>query len=252
MKILKIFLTSAVVLMTMALPTLASDRQASIYRIQNRVEAKSQGSGWGPANLYMSLYSGDKIRTGSAAKAQIMYSDGSITRIGSQTIMTIQGRQINLNRGKVYVRVKKGSGGFKIRTRSAIAAVMGTEVIVESTETTTKVTVLEGTVEVTGDIGQSIQLDAGTSSSILMNQAASAPTPVDVNQYKQNEPLTESIENKNDNTNEIMPEEMPEVTNNNTFHIMNEPLNSDNTTKLEERKVEDLIPQTGELEIIVK
>ena len=257
MKSLKIFMAAAVLLASLALPSLGSTRQASIYRMQNRVETKAQGSGWGSAYLYMSLYSGDKIRTGSAAKAQIMYSDGSITRIGSQTIMTIQGRQINLNRGKLYVKVKKGSGGFKVRTRSAVAAVMGTEFIVDATETTSKITVLEGKVEIMGDIGNAIQLDAGTSSMIPLNQAPSEPVIIDINQYKQNEPLTSPIENKNDNVTETMPDETPDVIIENPNVIegefVNEPLGPDNKQEgIVLRDPKDIIPQTGELEILIK
>lgn len=274
MKGLKVFFISAFTLVAVSFPSWAGDRQAAITRIQNRVEAKV-GATWLPARLHMSLYAGNKIRTGANSKAQLMYTDGTVTRLGSQTILTVQGRQINLNRGKIFVRAKKGGGGLKVRTPSAVAAVTGTEFTVEvASDNSTVVTVIEGSVNVMGEIGTSLQLDAGNSSMVMLNQPPANPVPVNIDEYKQKEEIIAPIDSDQkesavSNTSDPMPEDTPDKpennnttvvttpTNTDSNKLINAPLNSDNPVKPAQedvRKPEQLntSPTTGELEIIIK
>jgi len=90
-------------------------------------------------------------------------------------------REIRLDAGKIWMNIKKSGAGMRIITPGAVAAVTGTELMVEfdQAKQTTEVTVFEGAVNVTGDVGDLVKVTAGTTSRVPFNAPALAPTPVD-------------------------------------------------------------------------
>jgi FecR protein len=93
----------------------------------------------------------DVMRTGTGARAEMIADDGTITRVGANTIFSFDPAQrtINLDQGSLLFHAPHGKGGGTIRTGSATASVLGTTIIVTSTPNGGfKVLDLEGEAEV--------------------------------------------------------------------------------------------------------
>lgn len=106
------------------------EHKAVIKKIKNQVEYKYEDNLWDTAKINQVIVPVTSIRTGAASKAEIMYSDGTVTRIGSDTFFTFldkQNRAVQVQLGSAWFDVKKKSYGLKIYTANAIAVITGTE-----------------------------------------------------------------------------------------------------------------------------
>jgi hypothetical protein len=106
----------------------------------------------------------DIIRTGPASRAEMIAEDKTITRVGANTIFSFDAatRTIDLEKGSLLFHSPKGKGGGTIKSGSAIAAVLGTTIMVGSTpDGGFKVVVLEGTAKVKLNNGHTQTLHAG-------------------------------------------------------------------------------------------
>lgn len=159
--------------------------EATITKVVRQVEwQRHRTSRWQKARLETLLLVGDTVRTGDTASAELRYGDGSVTRVGSLTSLTLTGdrkREIRLEGGKIWLNIKKSGAGMKIITPGAVAAVTGTELMVEfdPVRKTTEVTVFEGAVNVTGDVGNLVRVMAGTTTRVPFRAPAVAPMPLD-------------------------------------------------------------------------
>ncbi len=109
-------------------------RKSIIKSLQNKVELKFGESMWREARADQLVRPGTSIRTGSLAKAELMYPDGTITRIGSRTNLTVLDkdiRAVKLDSGKLWFKVTKKSAGLRIYSPTAVAAITGTEGVAE-------------------------------------------------------------------------------------------------------------------------
>ena len=121
------------------------------------------------------LEEGDVVRTDETGRTEILYGDGSLTRLDVETTFEIvklvaedRGRETatRLDSGNTWHRVKKlsESDSFSVSTASATAAVRGTAFVVRCDEDgTCTFTVIEGVVEITLEDGTVITLRAGQS-----------------------------------------------------------------------------------------
>lgn len=151
----------------------------------------SRGGRWVNAYRGLPLRSGSYVRTGSSSRAQIHYADGTVMRLGSRSIARIRyvGRKsVNVKRGKAYFKVQKQRRRMKVRTRTAVATVLGTEFVVEvqegqqPNEENTRITTLEGNVGVTGpDGGNGIEVGAGMTTEVPQGQKPRNPAPANPN-----------------------------------------------------------------------
>lgn len=106
----------------------------------------------------------DFLQTGRGSKARLEAEDGTVTRVGPNTLFSFQesDRTINLKRGSLLFHSPEGRGGGRVVTASATASVVGTTVIVEATEDGGfKVFVLEGEARVTFPDNTTRLLNAG-------------------------------------------------------------------------------------------
>ena len=148
------------------------------------------------------LYPGDTITTGAGATADIFFSDGSVSRLGENSELTISEEssseknaddnivtkiKLKLLNGKIWnkvVRLAQGSE-FNIETTSAIAGVRGTEfgacvndpMLCPSEET---VIVKTGTVEVSKTDASGVPLGAVVT--LEVNDTAPEPVMINVSQ----------------------------------------------------------------------
>lgn len=158
--------------------------QATVTKIVKLVEwQRSRTTRWQKASLENLLLVGDTIRTGADAKTELQYGDGSVTRVGSLTSLTLTGdgkRELRLDSGKVWLHIQKGGAGMRVITPGAVAAVTGTELLVEfdPVKQLTEVTVFEGSVNVISDVGNLVRVLGGTTTMVPHNAPAAAPVPL--------------------------------------------------------------------------
>lgn len=165
-------------------PVLAEDKRGEIDRSINLVQidkGKDNVRNWQKAEKGNVVSLGDTVRTGLRSVAQISYDDGTITRIGSRSTVTVNDRKLTLKRGYMWGKVnKETTKGLKIFTSSAVASILGTEFFVENVGNSTILVVLEGEIEFKGKKG-TVKVTEGTFATIDFNGNVSDPMVFDKN-----------------------------------------------------------------------
>lgn len=157
---------------------------AKLTKVVRQVEwQRATTSVWQPAILNNLLLPGDALRTGAGSHAEMLYGDGSVTRMGSLTSLVLTGdrrREVRLSAGKLWLQIQKGGAGMRILTPGAVATVTGTELLVEfdAARRATEVTVFEGSVNVNGDVGELVRVMAGTTTRVPLQSPAAVPVPL--------------------------------------------------------------------------
>lgn len=128
--------------------------------------------------------SGEQVlRTGLRSRAELIFGDESIARIGSNAVFTFvpEQREMFLGRGLMLYQAPKNSGPTRISTATATASITGTTLLVEVGENVTKIILLEGamSVSIPGRLGEYVTLKPGQML-IFPNDATRLPNPVDV------------------------------------------------------------------------
>src|SRR5262245_42096329 len=133
----------------------AGEPVGKVASVQNKVETKASSAGdWTAATLQQSLRELDRIRTGPASRAAILYSDQTLQRINEKSEVEV----LPPSAGDPGVlRVISGTHYFSSRapqqynrneTPSVTAAIRGTEFVVEVGDGgITTVTMIEGVVD---------------------------------------------------------------------------------------------------------
>ncbi|HEY9842343.1 MAG TPA: FecR family protein [Candidatus Obscuribacterales bacterium] len=188
---------------------------AKVAYVFNQVQV-SRGGRWLSAANGTAVNSGAYVRTGSNSRAQIHYSDGSVMRLGSRSIARIRevgAKNVQLNRGRAYFKVAPQQQKMRVRTRTAVATVLGTEFVVEVKEsgaqtgqlgpqahqiggaapaqladvdmTVTQITTLDGLVGVSDANGQNgIELPEGMTTFIGTGGAPRTPEEIDLENFE--------------------------------------------------------------------
>jgi len=110
----------------------AAFNQARVTRIQNRVNYGEVRGGRAavtrPAVVNDIVRENDYLLTEIEARAELRYEDGSVVRIGQNTVFSFDAdtRRLTLDRGSLIFYIPKGSGGGQIKTPSLTAAITGT------------------------------------------------------------------------------------------------------------------------------
>jgi len=102
--------------------------------------------------------------TGVRSRAELQASDGTVTRVGANSVFSLgEGkRQLYLEKGTLLFHSPAGKGGGVIRSSGAMASVLGTSIVVSATQDGGfKLLVLEGNAKATLPKGESISLGAG-------------------------------------------------------------------------------------------
>ena len=117
-----------------------------------------------PATVKLKLHSPDRLRTGPLSRAELEATDGTITRLGANTLFAFDRatRTLQLDRGSLLFHSPTGRGGGTVRSPSASASVLGTTIIAAATsDGGFKLLVLEGQAQVDFVNGARQQLTAG-------------------------------------------------------------------------------------------
>lgn len=146
------------------------------------------GSGPQPLTVNATVHPGDAI-VSNAGKAQIVLDDGTIISVGENTRVRIThertgnaaATRLGVVSGALRLLVAKmtPAGKFEVETETAIAAVRGTDWVIEVTPERTSVAIVSGVVAVSGRDGNvqaTVVLDARGQGTDV--RRGSPPTPV--------------------------------------------------------------------------
>jgi hypothetical protein len=118
------------------------------------------------------------IKTGADSRAELVAEDQTVTRVGANTIFSVEAnsRDVNIAKGSVLFHSPAGKGGGNIKSAGATASVLGTTLIVGANQAGGfKVMLLEGKGQVSGAGGGATRLNAGQMSFAMPGQAPSQP-----------------------------------------------------------------------------
>ncbi len=106
-------------------------RQATVTRTQNQVnygEVKGDRSELRPAAVADVIRASNFLQTETDSRAELKYDDGSLVRVGQNTVFSFEAitRTLSLGKGSMIFYVPKGSGGANVKTPSLTAAITGT------------------------------------------------------------------------------------------------------------------------------
>lgn len=105
--------------------------EATVTRIQNKVNYGEQQGGQSvtrPAAVQDVVRARNFLLSETDSRAELQYPDGTIVRIGQNTVFSFEAdsRTLNLTKGTFIFYVPKGQGGAMIKTPSLTAAITGT------------------------------------------------------------------------------------------------------------------------------
>ena len=103
--------------------------EATVTRLQNVVSyGSAKGGKIRPAVVADVVRSDNFLLTETDSRAELKYADGSLVRIGQNTVFSFDAssRTLALEKGTFIFYVPKGSGGGTIKTPSLTAAITGT------------------------------------------------------------------------------------------------------------------------------
>ena len=157
------------------------------------------GADWATAVKGVEVNAGDKIRTGSDGRALIVFGDGTKIMLGNDSELEISDYMVSAKKrsavytlatGKVRAIVTKfaGKSDIKVRTRTAVAGVRGTDFIVMNQGNANVMFGNEGTVAASAAGGKdSVPLKAGQ-----MTENTSGVTPIKPIAVEPGTPLAEA------------------------------------------------------------
>ncbi len=124
-----------------------------------------------PASVGDVLTGKASLETGQSSRAELIFNDQTIARIGANSIFSFfRGtRELELNQGVIFMQVPKNAGGATIQTAAVTAAITGTTIAIEyspaggNSKGAVKILVLEGTLRVflKSRPGESLLLEPG-------------------------------------------------------------------------------------------
>ena len=117
-----------------------------------------------PAKTGEKLVPPNVLKTGADSRAELVAEDKTVTRVGSNTIFSVEAnsRDVNLTQGSVLFHSPAGRGGGRIKSAGATASVLGTTLAVSAnSDGGFKTSLLEGKGEVKDPKGGKVGLVAG-------------------------------------------------------------------------------------------
>src|SRR5881394_2194090 len=108
-------------------------KEAQVTQVVQDVRVLPSNAAPRPASVKDRVHEDEAVRTGVQSRAELTFSDMTITRLGSQTIFSFKGgtRTINLKSGSILLSVPKNSGGGQIKTAAVTASVTGTKIVMQ-------------------------------------------------------------------------------------------------------------------------
>ena len=137
----------------------------------------------------------DVISTDRGGRARVALDDGSVLNVGSESSLAItkhdastQQTELELTYGQVranVVRLARPGAKFEVKTRTAVAGVVGTDFFLSYINNVAQLIVYEGVVQFCNLAGVCVNVGAGQVSSIRGNEAPEQPQNVSPSQSMQ-------------------------------------------------------------------
>lgn len=104
---------------------------ATVTKVENQVsygEIRGDRTTTRPAAVADVVRANNYLRSQADSRAELQYQDGSLVRIGQNTVFSFDAssRTLSLEKGTFIFHIPKGSGGGTIKTPSLTAAITGT------------------------------------------------------------------------------------------------------------------------------
>jgi len=162
----------------------ASGPVATVLTARGRLEVRRAAlASFASLPMRTALFVGDRVRTGPAAKATLLFSDGAQVRLNANTAIDIiapaavRGKRslFRVLSGEVWARLRFGQA---VETRTAIAGVRGTQIdLAVGDDGTSTLFVEEGEVEFFNPLGQ-VVVESGQQSVARPGQAPTSPVTI--------------------------------------------------------------------------
>lgn len=175
-------------------------KKATFTRVVNDVKLLPDQRQPVPAKVGDLVSGTTSVTTGVQSRAELKFEDNSLTRLGANSVFTIeQGtRNVDLKQGVMLLQVPKQLGGARVRTAAVTAAVTGTTVMIEyQPDGYVKVIVLEGEVDIFQNEDPSVFRKITAGDMIIMQPNAKQiplPVQVDLPRLKATSKLTDEKE----------------------------------------------------------
>ncbi len=146
----------------------AAEECGKLASVQNRVESRTASeTEWTPSVRNQVLAARDRVRTGAASRAAILYSDQTLHRINEKSEVEVLPSDagnpgvLKVISGQHYFSSRRPKDYGRVQTPTVTAAIRGTEFVVDVAEGgTTTITMIEGVVDASNEFG-SLQVHAG-------------------------------------------------------------------------------------------
>ena len=125
----------------------AEQKEARVTEVIRDVRLLAAQNAARPAAVNDTVREGNAVRTGTESRAELTFTDQTLTRLGANTVFSVGAgvRTYDLGSGAVLLSAPKSAGTVKITTAVATCAVSGFTAILERhSNTWNKVLVLEG------------------------------------------------------------------------------------------------------------
>ena len=179
----RLLLVSGVALLASALasgaattPVPPGTKLAKVASVQNVVETRHSPD-WNKAVVDEELTAGNRVRTGPASRAGILYSDDTLQRLDEKSEIEIVAPTSGNNgilkvfSGRTYFTSRKPKDFGRVETPTVTAAIKGTEFSVDVAEGgATTITMMEGVVLASNDQG-SVEIGAGEKATVEPGKA---------------------------------------------------------------------------------
>lgn len=181
MKTITTLLTGVALLM----PAMAEPlKSAKITTAVNDVRVYRGSATGAAAAVGESIAGSDDLHTGRRSRAELTFSDQSISRIGSNSIFSFRSgsRDMEIKQGSFLLQVPKDAGGATIRTATVTAAITGTTTMMEyNPGKWIKFITLEGKAKLKMNEGGET-IDVGPGQMVFMRtDAKNIPKPIMIN-----------------------------------------------------------------------
>lgn len=166
--------------------TLQLDR--GTCQIQNRDQTEFRDA---KNNEYLEI--GGKIKTGENTRANLVFPDGSIFRVKSNSIITLNNEGLSIQVGELLFDLQKQGRTFQVVTPSSAIGVLGTKFIVTvDSEGNTLVNLLSGKVSIKDNLGKEVNIEKGQSVKVDNKKGLEDIKTIDTNEI---EKIFESSDN---------------------------------------------------------
>jgi len=118
---------SLIVLILSGFVLAVDQRDARVTQIVRDVRVLPSRASARPASLNESIRQGTAVRTGSESRAELTFTDQSLTRLGANTVFSFEqgARDLNLTSGAMLICVPPEAGTVRISAPAVSAAISG-------------------------------------------------------------------------------------------------------------------------------